>query len=219
MNQDAHFWLNWAVQLLGVVGTLLVAVIALFGEAIRGKLLPPRLSLALRSKVGEKGQFRYPTNGAAHEGVINARYYHVTVSNARRWSQAKETQVFLTLLEEECIGGGARVVWVGQIPMSWRHREISPLVRTIGADADCDLCCADQNGRLQLMPLIIPLNLKHTWEGRFVLWLTLQAKSHLADSPPLRLKISWDGEWHDGDLEMSERLKIVEDSGRPAQGI
>ena len=38
--------------------------------------------------------------------------------------------------------------------------------------------------------------------------VTVQSRGNEADSKPLRLQISWDGEWHDGAREMQRHLSV-----------
>jgi hypothetical protein len=97
--------------------------------------------------------------------------------------------------------------------MRWRHQEVSPLTRTIGHDADCDLCCVGKERWLSLLPLIAPLNLDARREQRCRIVVSLQARSNQVDSPIFRIEIAWDGDWDDGDTEMRRHLRI-----RPLEG-
>ena len=60
MNIDPpwQFWMNWGVQALSAVATLLAVVVALFGEVFRAKFFPPVLALALVDESGEKSTLR-----------------------------------------------------------------------------------------------------------------------------------------------------------------
>ncbi len=165
--------------------------------------LPPVLTLALVRDEGERGRIGGPTGE-------NARYYHLRVSNSRRrWSPATDAQVFLTRLEEPGPNGVFQAVWVGDIPMRWRNQESSPLTRTIGANADSDVCSVGEKGWMRLMPLITPFSMvaeKKTGPWRVA--LLLQVRSAQADSPFFRAEISWDGVWEAGDTEIKRHLKI-----------
>ncbi len=164
--------------------------------------LPPVLKLRLVRREGERGRIGGPTGQ-------NARYYHLRVSNARRrWAPATDVQVFLTRLEEPGPNGIFQVVWVGDVPMRWRNQESSPLTRTIGADADCDLCSVGEQGWMSLMPLITPFSMvaQKTIPWRVV--LLLQVRSTQADSRFFHVEISWDGLWEPGDAEIQKHLTI-----------
>jgi hypothetical protein len=78
---------------LGTIGAVLVA---LFGQAFRAKFFPPKLSLQLTDRNGEA------TRKSIGEGPLTqpARYYHIQVSNARRWSPARDVRIVLLQVEE-----------------------------------------------------------------------------------------------------------------------
>jgi hypothetical protein len=58
--------------------------------------LPPVLRLRLLRDEGEKGKIKYSsqTQNEIEERFEDARYYHLRVSNARRWSPANDVQAF-----------------------------------------------------------------------------------------------------------------------------
>jgi hypothetical protein len=92
--------------------------------------------------------------------------------------------------------------------MQWRHHEVAPLTRTIGHDADCDLCCVGKEKWLSLEPLIVPLNLNVRRQERCRIVASFQAESTQADSPILGIEVFWDGDWEDGDVEMQRHLRM-----------
>lgn len=196
------------MQFAVAVGTFLTVAaalfIALYGEKLRAKYFPPLLSLKLGKPEGERTQLK-DQNGAYIDDV---RYYYVEVSNARRWSRADQTQVFLIRIEEPGPSGNLQITWSGDIPIRWRNQEIVPLLRTVGPSADCDFCRVERNGGLWLMPLIIPNNLNAHRTGHCTFVATLQARSTLVDSEFLRILVAWDGGWDDGVEEMKSHLNI-----------
>jgi hypothetical protein len=56
--------------------------------------------------------------------------------------------------------------------------------------------------------MITPYNLKARMESKCTIVVSLKAKSDYADSPIIRVKISWDGGWEDGELEMRRHIEI-----------
>jgi hypothetical protein len=166
--------------------------------------LPPVLQMRLVRREGERGRIRH-----ADGSFENARYYHLRVSNSRRWSPANDVQVFLTRVEEPGPDGMFQVSWVGDVPMRWRNQESSPLTRTIGHEADCDLCCVREGRSLDLQPLITPFSLNAQKNEGCRIALLLQARSTQADSDIHRIEISWDGNWEDGDTEIQRHLGIT----------
>lgn len=68
------------------IGTVAVAVLAIWGDWIRSKLVPPKLSVQAHNIRGTVTKF---TNGPR---VI---YYHLRVVNSRPWSVARNCRVIL----------------------------------------------------------------------------------------------------------------------------
>ena len=105
-------------------------------------------------------------------------------------------------VEEPGPDGDFRMTWAGEVPMRWRFQETSPIFRTIGSAADCDLCTIVRDKWLELLPLITPNNLNAKRREPAIVIVTFQVRANEADSELFRLKLSWDGGWHDGAQEM-----------------
>ncbi len=205
MTCGEEFWWNWGVNAVVAIGTIGAVFVALFGKAIRHFLFPPQLRLKLLNPLGEKTVFG-SSEGSRSEG----RFYHIRVSNKRRLSPAKATQVFLMRIEKEGPDGILQIKWSGDLPLRWRHQEIFSTARTIGTYADCDFCSVISNKVLQLHPLIEPYNLEYRYSNATKFVASLLARSDERDTPIMRIEISWDGEWHPGDKEMQQHLKVKE---------
>ena len=207
MNPEQQFWWNWGIACAVAVGTLLTVAVALFGEQLKARWFSPVLRLRLLGSAGEKTQLK-DANGSY---LDDTRIYYVQVSNARRLSSpAEQVQMLLTRIEEPGPSGDLQTTWFGEIQIRWRNHEFVPLLRTIGAPADCDFCRVDKKGQLLLMPLILPNNLAVRWTGKCQFVAHLLARSTQVDSDVLRVKVSWDGGWEDGATEMQHHLKIEE---------
>jgi hypothetical protein len=196
------FWWNWWVNVAVAAGTIGAVLVALFGEAFRSKFFPPKLSLELANTNGEATRVQM---GAGQE---EARYYHVRVSNSRRWSPANEVQIVLLQVEEAGPNGNLQVVWRGDIPLGWRHQQLFPITRTIGGEAYADLCSIGEGRWLRLHLLLVPFNLQVVRNQPSTLVLTLQARGSEGDSSPLRIRIAWDGGWHQGEVEMRRHMSV-----------
>ncbi len=208
--------MTWSVQVAAGIGTLCAVLVALFGQAFRAKFFPPKLYLRVESPDGEKTRVRlkWLENNVEKERWEEARYYHLRVWNARRWSTANQVQVVLLRVEEPDAGGQYHVSWVGDVPLGWRHQAVFPTLRTIGPPAHVDLCSIVKDKWLQVHTLIAPFNLDVVRRGATRLALTVQARSDEADSLILRVEVSWDGQWHDGAAEMGRHLvlKVVNEA-------
>jgi hypothetical protein len=191
-------------------GTVTAASVALFGQAFRLKYFPPKLSLRLVNPGGERTQIKLSwfENGETKSRLEEGRYYHLRVSNERRWSPANEVQVFLLRTEEPGPDGELRTTWIGDVPMRWRSQESVPVARTIGPSADADLCCIVKGKSLELLPLITPYSLTAKWSGNARIVLSLQVRASEADSDIIRVEVSWNGAWEDGTQEMMRHLVV-----------
>ena len=202
MDPDQQFWWNWAINFAVACGTLLTVLVAVFGDKFRARFFPPILKLQL---VRPKGELTTETGPGGSDRV---RFYHLCVSNGRRWSPAREVQVFLTRIEEPGPNDQLQVRWFGNVPMRWRDQEVVPIMRTIGADADIDFCRVGQKTGLALMPLITPNNLEAKRPGKCRLVASLQARSNEADSEVIRAEVAWDGSWEEGESEMQHHFVV-----------
>lgn len=136
-------------------------------------------------------------------------WYVVRVSNGRkrRWPAAREVRVHLVQLDQSQPNGDFRTIWAAEVPISWRHTEAYPPARTIGPDADYNLCSV-ADGELSIYPLIHPKNLPIKWNGKTRIRLKLQARSIEVDSKVYSFDIEWDGVWVDDASEMRKHLRI-----------
>jgi hypothetical protein len=215
MDEMHQFWWNWSVRFGAMIATFTAVLVALFGELFRSKVFPPLLDMQLLSLEGEKGIIKYFSKDGTVVRSEDARYYHVRITNRRRFTPAHNVQVFLIRLEEPGPDGQFRVVWAGEIPMRWRNHEINPSSMTIGHSVDCDLCTVGRDKWLSLSPLIVPHTLNAIRQDKCNLIVSLQTRSDKADSSICRIRVSWDGQWEDGDKEMKQHLAVTQLSPLP----
>jgi len=209
---DKYFWWNWSVNLGVAIGTLAVALVALFGDWIRAKLFSPKLKIRLKNPTGNKTPVRFTeqTEEGLKERIQSSRYYHIEVSNDVPWPRGTDVQILLVRTEEFGPDGDLQVRWTGDIPLIWRHQEIYPLGRIIGPPADCDFFSVIRGTGLTLALKIFPNNLIAHWPGKLNIIASLQVKSNEGLSPIFKYQISWDGNWVDGEKEMSQHLIVKE---------
>ena len=212
-----QFWLNWGVQLVVALATFGAVAVALFGEAFRGKYFPPVLKLELARETGEQTKLKTPfqTYGNVKHLVQDAQYFHVKVSNSRRWSQATQVDVVLLGVERPDAHGIFGMVWAGDVPLGWRHQQ-APAPRTVGPTAFADLCSVVKGGGFRLHPVVAPNNLQVHHSGAVRMILHLQARSNEVDSNFLAVEVDWDGKWSDSKSEMVNHIKVREAVGTTA---
>ncbi len=196
-------------QWFAAIATSAAVIVALFGDFLKAKLFTPHLELSLPNPRGELTTEVTPL-GTGLTNQVNARYYHVRVSNRWRWPVAKDVQIVLVRLEDIGPSGARRIIWASDdgVPLRWRLQEIHPLSRIVGRRADADLCSARETGSLTLHPMITPNNLPVSRTGRTDIYLSLQARSNEVESQILSVRISWDGLWNAGETEMAAHLVV-----------
>ena len=205
------FWPNWIVQLFIALGTVGAVIVALFGEFLRNWLMPPRLRLSVDSLEGVKTPVQlawHDEGGNLQSRMEDGRYWHVRVRNERRWFAAHHVQVLLLQIEEPGPNGAPQIKWAGEAPVLWENQEIYGAGRAVGAAGRVALCSVVGDKWLALHPLIMPLNMDAQRRAACVLTLTFQARGDEGDSPPLRVRVAWDGKWSDGAQEMRQHLTI-----------
>jgi hypothetical protein len=215
--QESHrFWWNWWVTGAAAMTTVLAVFAAIAGPLLadfaRAKWCPPTLTVQRTSAEGEIGRNRYQLQTGS-EKEEQRRFFHLTVANQnRRISPAEDVQVSLLTLQEQGDGGNWDTAWVGDIPLTWRNQQISPLQRTFGHPYDCDLCSVGKDLGFSLALLVQPLNMvSYTNRKKKVnIILTVQARGRRNDSPHCHFQIVWDGNWDDAGSGMKNHLVITE---------
>jgi hypothetical protein len=206
---------DW-ITLGGVIATLLVSVVAIFGDKIRASWFKPKLCVHLDSPRGVFVSEIITPLPPAQQYMRPARYYYLSVGTTRRWPLAHDVRILVTRLETPDPGGVPRTVWTGEIPLRWEHPEIQPASRTLGRPARADFIAAAQDqeevperrNQLHLMSVNWPSNMQRVYFTGTRFWVTVVATSNEADSSAIRLEIAWDGNWNPGEAEMWEHLKI-----------
>lgn len=210
MEPNLNSWWNWEAALTFV--TFLVVLAALFGEWVRARLFKPKLRLILEKPRGEEAEtgIRSPPteDGTVEVRKEAARYYHLRVSNQRRWSPATQVQVYLLRIDERGPDRQYRPQWSGEIPLLWQYYEALSPIRTIGPSRNCALCSIVKGKWVGLHPAVMPLGFRDQYRDTANLRLLLQAQSIEINSDTLLVQIDWDGKWEDGEAEMARHMVV-----------
>ena len=199
--------LDQAIQLAVAVGTLVVAVVAIWGKRIEFLLgLGPKLILTLHDPQGEL----MPVSFSDGRSTL-ARYYHLRVTNKHRWAQGNNVRVVITDLARPAADG--RFVsqpLSGPLQLMWRFANFHPLYSTVGPYDICDLGHLQRGEKFMLTPLFSPSNFTTTVEANQKMRVEVKAIADNAESEPLCIEVSWDGQWSDDTLEMAKHLVVKE---------
>lgn len=202
-----QYWTSWVVQVLGMLGTFLIATIALFGPWLRNWIAPPNLTIALASVEGWPSTLRIYDQAAKQTHSTPGIWYHVRVDNSTRWNPVTELYIFLLSVEERDAAGNYQRVWNGRAALGWRS-DANPQPKKIGYTAECDLCHILKNPlQIGLSP-IIPGEVPGPYTEECRIALTFQARGLERDSDLLRVEVSWDGKWSDDREQMMRHLVV-----------
>jgi hypothetical protein len=183
---------QWTSAFLSAV----IAVLAIWGDPIRARLVGPRLAVALITAAGEK-----------LEGVTS-RYYHLRVSNSRQWAPARNVRAALTGLARE---GADQFFFVvplsGPLQLHWQHPNKSPQYPVVGPDHTCDLGRVEREGGFTILTYL-GRNSSLRLAAKERMRVEIRALADNAESKPLFLEIAWDGNWSEDSIEMKMHLVI-----------
>jgi hypothetical protein len=197
------------VSVVGIAGTWLIAIAAIWGDRIRAFLLRPRLELRVLSPIGE---FLNVLSDRGPDGVVfvPTREFYIRVTNTRYHPVVNDVEVLLTRIEHVGPNGLPQHAYGGLLPLPWRHPEFYASPRKIGRTTEADvLLLRLQQTQFAFTPKVIPENFPSANVNETHLWVTLVARGLEGESPPLRLKIDWDGVWERGDAEIQRHFVLA----------
>ncbi len=197
-----------AIEVIAVVftaiGTVTVAVLAIWGDFFRYKFAGPQLELSLNNPRGDL---------TARANQIQAYFFHLRVRNRRLWSPAKDVRVLLERIARRRPDGSFLTEsLVYPLPLAWTPSELGDFVRTIFDTATCDLGFLDQNVKqFTLSTLITPNNVHSYVAADSAIRVRIVASGQNAtSSKPLFLEIAWDGSWTANRDEIQRHLVVKE---------
>lgn len=199
MNNDQFFWYmvsQWAVA----AGTIVVAIVALWGHIIRARWFGPKLRLALKNPKGEVSMFS--------DGVVS-RYYHLRVWNERRASPAQNVRVVIKALYRPSADGTmSQTPLSGPLQLAWQFQGSNPQFQTIGAESTCDLGFLRRGEPFILSTLFRHISFDPAVQQRQKAIVVLVALSDEGESNELKLEIAWDGVWSEDSDEIVKHMVV-----------
>jgi hypothetical protein len=185
------------------IGTVSVAVLAIWGDQIRDRLFGPRLELSL---VDPKGDLTFIENANAKR-----YYYHLRVSNQKGRNAAIGTRVVIQGHSRRTPSGQfVRQPLVYPLQLQWTPAGWNEIERTVVHDSTCDFGHVGQF-ELKFHPTLL------SWPNNFAGFVgkdecvrfEIAAVGHNVLSPvPSVFEVSWDGRWTENQEEMQRRLVI-----------
>ena len=119
MNNCESNILTTVIQIVSIIGTLIIAILAIWGNWFRYKLAPPILKIEKHNLRGSLTTF---TGG---KKVI---YYHLKVINKRNWVIAKNCRIILREMYKKLPNGDFKRLTLNVYPqLVWSNPTITPL--------------------------------------------------------------------------------------------
>jgi len=192
---------------LTAIGTIAVAVMAIWGDWIRTHIAGPKLQLSLRAD-----GFRTPRTDGVKSW--NAIFFHLLVSNGRTWSPAEAVRVMVVgIARRRPDGSYIAEPLIAHFQLTWAFPEFHELFPTIAERSEtCDLGFLDGPAAQQfrLSTYIKPSTFPGYVARSDAVRVTLVASAHNGQSRPLIVEISWDGTWSEDLQEMEKHLVVKE---------
>ena len=181
--------LQLIIDILVALGTLAVAILAIWGEWFRNKLVAPKLELKLRDT---KGHITNLQNG---QKVI---YYHLVVTNKRKWAIARGVQVVLESVYQRAADGTFKAdALVSDVPFIWTFPQFSQITPNISDQKICDFGHLSENEKVFKPELyFLPNNFNGFVSPNNTIQYSIRVKGENFTSGESKIiEISWDGKW------------------------
>jgi len=193
---------NLIIQAAAAVGTLILALYAIWGNFIRSRYFGPKLKVFLLNPTGELN----PLNDGRQ-----CRNYHLKVTNSRKGTPAHNTQVFLMKIFRSAADGTlVDRSFSGPLQLTWQFPEYHPQLLSVGPDRLCDLGRMIHGNPFELMLYFTPNNFTKDVEANQKIQVEVVAVAGNGESKPIRIEIAWDGHWSDDTIEMNHHLVVKE---------
>jgi hypothetical protein len=196
--------INAIINGFTAIGTIIVAVLAIWGDAIRARFAGPKLSLTSHNL---RGSVVPLSNGS------RSIFYHLKVVNARNWVRAKNCRVLLKKIWRRVPNGAFQEVTL-TVPLTfvWAPSEITPPYVTLVKEHVLDFGIAIE-GQDNFRPVLFSYtnNFQGFVQANDVVQFGLEIVSDNFVSPRLQIfEVAWNGQWSDNLDVMAHNLQIEE---------
>ncbi len=189
---------------LTAIGTIAVAVLAIWGDWFRSVFAPPHVEIVSHNLRGSVTHF---TNGP---DVI---YYYLKARNTRRWAVARNCRIILTEVYRR---GPDQQFHPSLLPVPpqfvWAPAEATPIVIELAGEQVIDFGRIVNNVPQRFEPVLYwnPNNFPGYVGANQAVRYQLQAISGgLALGPPSTYEVAWNGQWSTNLDIMGQNLTIT----------
>lgn len=189
-------------QIIAAIGTVLVAALAIWGDKVRSLVAGPKIRIQLREG---RGNLTTRANG------VRTVYYHISVTNGRTWSPARNLVVRLTNIETMAADGRFQPErLVHSLQFTWANPQFHEISPTVTSSDICDFGFIDEGSdgfvpSMYVMPNDFSGVVRTGESKRFTIVATAD---NYHSKTPLILEVAWDGTWT-ADTERLMRHLVV----------
>jgi hypothetical protein len=186
------------------IGTVAVAILAIWGDQVKDYFLGPRLTLSL---VSESGDLTKRANGT------RVYYYHLRVTNGKRRLPARGVRVVVQGISKRAPSGAfVQQPLVYPLQLVWTPMEPGEVERTIVQNSTCDFGFLDETSNEQAFRpavLLLPNNFRgYVKTDQCVRFEVVATGQNVFSLEPIVFEVSWDGRWTQNQEEMKQHLVI-----------
>jgi len=192
------------VQILIAIGTIAVAILAIWGGKFRDWLAGPKLELKLHNVHGDL---------TTRQDGQRTIYYHLKIENKRPWAPARRVRVLCTAISKKAPDGSfVKERLIIPVQLTWAFPSFHELLPNVVRDDICDLGFLDENNKQFILSLYIyPNNFRGFVLSNEAMRVSLIASAdNFTSKSPYILEVSWDGKWFSDLEEMRKHLVIKE---------
>ncbi len=203
-------WPAW----LTAIGTVAVAILAIWGDLVRSWIAGPMLELVPHNLQGESTTLRVPVDSPDQFATaleFPAVYFHLKVVNKRPWAPARNVRVLLAgILRRNEDGEFQREPVNVRQQLTWAPAEFSEVTPVIVRDRDLDLGRLIETG-FTITTYATPNNFRGIVHpgGTIRVELEILADNYLSRRQYI-YEITWDGQWAHNAEQLRGHLMIRE---------
>lgn len=200
------------IDVFTAVGTVTVAIMAIWGERVRAWLAPPKLRIELHTPSGSPTRLTIPGT-LTPGGGIRSMYYHLKVVNQRSWLTANNCRVLLKAISRRGPDGSflkvhmpvpAQFVWANEGDTTSRVSVTKESILDFGSLSE---------GATAFMPLlhVYANNLNAAVAKNEAVRYHLEIDASNFVSPRHQtFEVAWDGGWSFEPEQMQHHLTVRE---------
>jgi hypothetical protein len=206
--------LGLLIGLLAALGSIAVACLAIWGDAVRDRFYGPTIEIKLKSDVGQ---------AVGPPGEVKV-YYHFEVSNHRQSAPARNCRVLLRRIDRMDAGGEFRQVLLPfDCGFFWTPANRGEETRQIvfGQPIACDFGYLNKDG-FHLSITTNPAGRQSVLEGNgCIKYQVVVVADNFADTSERFFKVTWDGRYDGEPKVVAGHLTIeqIQPASRKLDGL